>query len=55
MCPNCYPTMGMSAGYIVAFFVCILFFGVGLGAMILAHKTGRLTGLEETKHTMMQD
>jgi hypothetical protein len=55
MCPNCFPSLGISPGYIVAFFVCILFFGVGLVAMIAANRSGRMTGLEETKYSMLED
>lgn len=55
MCPNCYPTLGISPGYIIAFFICILFFGAAALAMFLAGRSGHMSNLEETKYSMLED
>ena len=55
MCPNCFPSFGISSGYIAAFAVCIFFFGIAVVAMIAAQRSGYLSGLEVSKHTMLDD
>lgn len=55
MCPNCFPSIGLSSGYTIALTICVLFFAVAVGAMFFASKTGYLDNLEDTKYRMLDD
>ena len=57
MCPNCFPSNQafIDPGYIIAFFICILFFVVAAGAMWLAGRSGHMSNLEESKYSMLED
>jgi nitrogen fixation-related uncharacterized protein len=56
MCPNCFPSLqGIAPGYIVALFICILFFVTAVGAMFFASRSGYLDDLEDTKYRMLED
>lgn len=55
MCPNCFPALGLSAGWVIAFFVCILFFVTAVGAMMVASRSGYLDNLDEAKYRMLED
>lgn len=54
MCPSCLSG-ALGPGYIAAFAICVLFFLIAMGVMFWASKSGRLSGLEETKYKMLQD
>lgn len=54
-CPNCFPAMGLSSGWILALFICALFFLAAVAAMAVASKTGYLDNLEDTKFSMLED
>ncbi len=54
MCPSCLSG-GLGPGYIAAFIVCGLFFVVTAGSLLLASRTGRLDGLEDSKYRMLHD
>jgi hypothetical protein len=53
-CPSCL-TGALGPGYFAAFAICILFFLIAGGAMLWASRSGRLEGLEDAKHRMMED
>ncbi len=56
MCPNCILNqVGISPGLYVAFGVCLIFFVVGIVAMLWAFRNGEFEDMEEVKYEMMTD
>ena len=54
ICPSCLSG-GIGPGYIVAFAICGLFFGLAVLALMWASRNGRLDSLEDTKLSMLRD
>jgi cbb3-type cytochrome oxidase maturation protein len=56
MCPNCILNQaGMSGGLYVAFGICVVFFIVGVVALIWGLRDGQFDNMEDSKFDMLDD